>query len=200
MARIRYTFLLRLWAVAALTAFLSGPAMSATRVALVIGNSAYANVPPLGNPRNDVADIGAALDRLGFEVTRLEDAGYATLRRGLQTFRRRASAAEIAVVFYAGHGIEVNKHNFLVPVDAQLRNDGDVEYEAVPLELVMRAVVRSVGIPTRGARCVQGQPVRSVDEAGGWLDAFDWPGSCQVRAHQRWNAARLFGEGGDGGA
>ena len=140
MANIRYTSLLRLWAAATLMVFLSAPALSATRVALVIGNSAYANASQLANPLNDAADIGAALGRLGFEVTRLEDAGYAALRRGLQSFRREASGARIAVVFYAGHGIEVNRNNFLVPVDARLQTDGDVEYEAVPLDLVMRAV------------------------------------------------------------
>ena len=119
---------------------LAVPAMASSRVALVIGNSIYAHVPALANPRNDAADVGAALGRLGFSVTRLDNADYATLRRGLQAFRREAAAAGIAVVFYAGHGIEVNKRNFLVPVDARLQTDGDVEYESVPLDLVMGAV------------------------------------------------------------
>ena len=121
-------------------AMLAGPALASSRVALVIGNAAYDHVPALPNPRNDAADVGAALGRIGFAVTRLDNVGYAALRRGLQAFRRKASAAEIAVVFYAGHGIEVSRRNFLVPVDARLQTDGDVEYETVPLDLVMGAV------------------------------------------------------------
>ena len=124
----------------------ASPAFAAQRVALVIGNASYEHVPALANPLNDAADIGAALDRLGFAVTRLENAGYAALRRGLLEFQRAASASEIAVVFYAGHGIEVDQRNFLVPVDARLASDQDVEFEAVPLELVSRAVERASGL------------------------------------------------------
>ena len=122
------------------------PACAAQRAALVIGNGAYAHAPALANPLNDAADVGAALGRLGFSVTRLENAGYAALRRGLLEFQRAASASEVAVVFYAGHGIEVDRHNFLVPVDARLASDQDVEFEAVPLELVSRAVERASGL------------------------------------------------------
>ena len=131
---------IRSWVAAVVLALLAGPALASSRVALVIGNAVYDHAPALANPLNDATDIGAALGRLGFAVTRLENTGYAALRRGLQAFRRDAAAARIAVVFYAGHGIEVSKRNFLVPVDARLRTDGDVEYEAVPLDLVMGAV------------------------------------------------------------
>ena len=146
MTRIRYSLLLRWITVVVLWALLAGPATAAQRVALVIGNASYAHAPPLANPRNDAADIGAALGRLGFAVTKIENAGYAELRRGLLEFRRAASASEMAMVFYAGHGIEVDQRNFLVPVDARLASDRDVEYEAVPLELVQRAVERASGL------------------------------------------------------
>ena len=122
------------------------PAAASERVALVIGNAAYAHAPRLANPLNDAADFGAALERLGFAVSRLENADYAALRRGLLEFTRAASASEIAVVFYAGHGIEVDRRNFLVPVDARLLSDADVEFETVPLELVSRAVERARGL------------------------------------------------------
>ena len=114
--------------------------LAAERVALVIGNASYAHAPALANPLNDAADVGAALERLGFAVTRLNNVGDAELRHGLKKFRRGAGVAEVAVVFYAGHGIEMNKRNFLVPVDARLETDGDVEFEAAPLDLVMSAV------------------------------------------------------------
>ena len=120
--------------------FVSSSAMSAQRVALVIGNSNYAHVPILPNPRNDASDIGAALERLGFAVTRLENVDRNSLWQGLQEFKRAASVSKVAAVFYAGHGIEVDQRNFLVPVDARLASDQDVEFETVPLDLVMRAL------------------------------------------------------------
>ena len=110
------------------------------RVALVIGNAAYEHASRLANPVNDAADIGAALGRLGFAVTKLENAGKSAFERGLQTFARAAATSEIALVFYAGHGIEIDQRNFLIPVDARLASDRDVEFEAVPLDLVSRAV------------------------------------------------------------
>ena len=121
-------------------------AVAGQRVALVIGNASYAHAPALANPLNDASDIGAVLERLGFAVTRLENADQAALRRGLQAFALAASASEIAVVFYAGHGIEVDQRNYLVPVDARLASDQDVEFETVPLELVSRAVARASGL------------------------------------------------------
>ena len=115
-------------------------AAAADRVALVVGNGAYAHAPKLANPVSDAAAVGAALERLGFSVTRVENAGYDTLRRRLRDFGRASRGAEVAVAFYAGHGIEVGGRNYLVPVDAALANDGDTEFEAVGLDLVMRSV------------------------------------------------------------
>ena len=127
-------------------AVLSAPAQAAKRVALVIGNAVYQHAPQLANPLNDAGNIGAALGRLGFEVTKLENAGKVALERGLLHFSRAASTAEVAVVFYAGHGIEVDKRNFLVPVDARLLSDREVEFETVSLDLVGRAVEGASGL------------------------------------------------------
>ena len=140
----RLTVLLAM--VASLLAFLPTTLLAEQRVALVIGNAQYAHAPRLANPLNDAADIGEALARLGFAVTKLENANQGELRQGLLAFTRAASAAEVAVVFYAGHGIEVDQRNFLVPVDAKLSSDQDVEFETVPLELVMRSVARASGL------------------------------------------------------
>ena len=122
------------------------PAVAGQRVALVIGNASYAHTTALANPLNDANDIGTALERLGFAVTRIENGGRAELWDGLQKFSLAASASDIAIVFYAGHGIEVDKRNFLVPVDARLLSDADVEFEAVPLDLLSRAVERAKGL------------------------------------------------------
>ena len=125
---------------------LNAPALAQQRVALVIGNARYVHAPELFNPLNDAADVGAALSRLGFAVTKLENADYATLRRSLMAFMQAASTAEVAMVFYAGHGIEVDQRNFLVPVDARLASDQDVEFETVPLALVLQSVGRASGL------------------------------------------------------
>ena len=122
------------------------PASASNRVALVIGNAAYSHAPRLANPLNDAADVGDALERLGFAVTRLRNTERSALWDGLQKFALAASASEIAVVFYAGHGIEVDGRNFLVPTDARLQSDREVEFETVPLELVSRAVERARGL------------------------------------------------------
>ena len=116
------------------------------RVALMIGNARYAHAPALANPLNDAGDLGAALGRLGFVVTRLDNANYDKMRRGLRAFTREASTAEVALVFYAGHGIEVDKRNFLIPVDARLQSDREVEFETVSLDLVSRAVEGASGL------------------------------------------------------
>ena len=125
---------------------LSAQGWAGQRIALVIGNAAYQHAPGLANPLNDANDIGAALGRLGFKVTKLENAEYDGMRRGLKEFTRAAATSEIALVFYAGHGIEVDKRNFLIPVDARLLSDREVEFETVSLDLVSRAVEGATGL------------------------------------------------------
>ncbi|MEP6839608.1 MAG: caspase family protein [Bradyrhizobium sp.] len=110
------------------------PANAANRVALVIGNGAYEKVPLLPNPTRDAAAIGDSLSRLGFTVTRLKDATASAMRKSIIEFGRAAVGSEMAVVFYAGHGMEVGGENWLIPVDAELRSDTDVENEAVSLK------------------------------------------------------------------
>ena len=145
----------------------SGAAGAAERVALVIGNGAYEHVKRLPNPGNDATDVARAFERLGYAVTRLDDAGETELRQGLRDFRRAASASEVAVVFYAGHGMEVDGRNFLVPVDARLQSDQDVEYEAVPLVLVTGAVggARRLGLVVLDA-CRDNPFVAKLADAG----------------------------------
>ena len=118
----------------------AGQAVSgADRLALVIGNSAYVAVSELPNPKNDAADVGTALGRLGFDVTTLLNGDRAGMDEALRAFARRSVGADMALVFYAGHGMEMDGVNYLVPVDAQLESDTDVEYETVQLDRVLRA-------------------------------------------------------------
>ncbi len=108
------------------------------RVALVIGNSAYAHASVLANPLNDAADVADAFERLGFAVTRLENADKRAMELGLLEFSEAAFRSDVAVVFYAGHGIEVDGENYLVPVDARLKTDRAVTLETVPFYQVRK--------------------------------------------------------------
>jgi basic membrane protein A len=110
------------------------------RVALVIGLGAYKAVPELANPPRDAADIAAELSEIGFDVTHLDDLDASAMRKALRNFEQEADGASIALVYYAGHGMEVNGTNYLVPVDAQLQRDTDIEDEAISLNRVLSAV------------------------------------------------------------
>ena len=104
------------------------------RVALVVGNSTYAHIGRLPNPDNDARDISAALRRLGFEVTTELDADRVELTAALRAFTRQSAGADVSLVFYAGHGIEMDGVNYLVPVDARLERDVDVRFETVTVD------------------------------------------------------------------
>jgi tetratricopeptide (TPR) repeat protein len=111
------------------------------RIALVIGNSAYKNVPALTNPEHDAAGIATTLRNVGFDnVTLVDDATREKLIDALRTFADEAEKADWAVVYYAGHGMEMNGQNYLVPTDARLKTDRDVQFEAVALDQVMASL------------------------------------------------------------
>ena len=117
------------------------PAVNERRIALVIGNSAYRNVPPLTNPVRDATAIADALRRTGFQtVTLLIDLPKEKLVDALRNFAQLADSADWALVYYAGHGIEMGGGNYLIPVDAKLSTDRDVGFETVPLDQVLSAV------------------------------------------------------------
>ena len=121
--------------------FVSGPAFAEKRVALVLGNSNYQNVAPLANPVNDSSRIAATLKDAGFDVVdSRRDLAAAETRRALRDFADRARDADIAVVYYAGHGIEVDGANYLIPVDARLERDTDVYDEAFSLDRILIAI------------------------------------------------------------
>ena len=117
------------------------PALAGKRVALVIGNAAYQKIPGLPNTANDAAALAAMFKAAHFDSVELKfDLSAAELRKALRDFVGKARGADIAVVYYAGHGIELDGNNYLVPVDAALETDGDVLDETVPIERVLFAV------------------------------------------------------------
>jgi hypothetical protein len=111
------------------------------RVALVIGNSAYRNATHLPNAINDANAVAALFRSVGFEVVNSRtDLGVLEFKRAVRDFLITAESADIAVVYYAGHGIEVNGTNYLIPADAKLARDYDVEDEAVALDRIIWAL------------------------------------------------------------
>lgn len=119
----------------------AAPAVAQKRVALAIGISKYQNVPPLANPSRDADAIVSLLKKAGFDVLdSRRDLGVSELRRAIREFSEASRNADISVIYYAGHGIEVDGMNYLVPADAKLLSDFDIEDETVSLDRVLRAL------------------------------------------------------------
>lgn len=111
------------------------------RVALIIGNGAYQHAPQLSNPVNDARAIGELFRKAGFDaVDARENLGSLEIKRAIREFTAQTRDADIAVVYFAGHGIEVSGINYLIPVDAKLANDFDAEDEALALDRIVRAL------------------------------------------------------------
>jgi uncharacterized caspase-like protein len=111
------------------------------RVALVIGISKYQSVPRLANPARDAEAMSSLFKSAGFDVVESgRDLGISDLRKSIRQFSDTSRDADIAVVYYAGHGIEVDGTNYLVPADAKLASDFDVEDETISLDRVLRAL------------------------------------------------------------
>ena len=145
MLSVRLASLLRLWAALSIALGLcvgtGALAASDVRVALVIGNGGYETVPPLANPSRDAATVAKLLRSLGFQTVQVEnDLTHDGMLKALRRFDAAVATADWAVIYYAGHGLEVGGVNYLVPVDAALQTDKDVPDEAVSLERVMSTV------------------------------------------------------------
>ncbi len=168
-------------------------AHAAKRVALVIGNASYQAATNLRNPVNDATAISGSLKRLGFEVLQGTDLDIAAMRQLIRDFGRSANGAEIALFFYAGHGVQVDGRNYLLPVDAALSSESDLDFAAIEADLVMRqmdqgsttklvlldacrdnpfeqALSRSMG-STRSATAL-GRGLARINAPGGSLIAF----------------------------
>lgn len=118
-------------------------AVAEGRLALVIGNSAYQTVPPLPNPANDAHAMAAFLTSAGFDVTSAPDLAQTEMRRAVADFAAKIAQAgsdTVALVYYAGHGVQIDGENFLVPVDARIGREADVPLQAVRLNDVMNTL------------------------------------------------------------
>ncbi|MBA3942342.1 MAG: hypothetical protein C0520_14140 [Sphingopyxis sp.] len=134
--------MMRLWLIALTALFLLAPTgAEARKVALVIGNGDYANTSRLVNPANDIKIIAASARAAGFDdVTVASDLAVNDFQKAMRDFRAKADGADVAMVYYAGHGIEAQGKNWLIPTDAQLKSDLDLPYEAINLDRMMESV------------------------------------------------------------
>ena len=117
-------------------------ALAEKRVALVLGNAAYQNTTPLTSPTHDAADLAAVLSRLGFDVVEGSDLDKRAMERTMRQFTQKLARADVALFYFAGHALQSGGQNYLMPIDARLRSEGDVDFEAVPLALVLRQMER----------------------------------------------------------
>ena len=127
----------------ALMVFAMSPASAGARLALVIGNGKYANAPALENPANDAADLARALRGVGFEVIELQDASRDAMTRSLREFSTRLRGTEMVMFFYAGHGMQMNGENYLLPVDADIQTPADVRFNTVNLTDIQQEIEAS---------------------------------------------------------
>ena len=171
----------------------SGPALAEQRIALVIGNGNYTN-GRLINPANDARTVASAMRETGFAVSEVIDANRETMRREIRAFAKKVSAAgrEAAAVFYfAGHGLQVNGRNFLVPIGANLQSPADVEYETVEAQWVLDLIGESrAGLSVIILDACRNNPFPTVSRAASrgagthgcaaWLDpgVFHRTGRC----------------------
>ena len=159
------------------------------RVALVIGNSAYDNTAPLKNPSNDAVDIAETLRTLRFEVIDGTDLSKREMEKRIRAFADKLAGADVGLFYYAGHGLQVDGRNFLAPVDATLRTDTDLDFEAIELDLVLKQLERNSrvsivfldacrdnplarNLTVTGRSTSVGRGLAQVDKAVGMMIAF----------------------------
>jgi uncharacterized caspase-like protein len=117
------------------------------RVALVIGNSNYIAAPHLANPGTDAKLVAAALHQAGFSDVDLQvDLSKANFEKALRAFQQKADGAEVALIYYAGHGLEIDGRNWLVPVDATLADERDLPFQGIDLDMVLGTVTGAKGL------------------------------------------------------
>ena len=155
-----------------------------TRVALVIGEGAYQGVPALANPPNDAADVAAALKSLGFQVTVGVDLDQAKMTQAIADFGKSAAAADVSLLYYGGHGLQVSQHNYLIPVDARFHSIDDIPKHTVLLDDALSVMNKGKGVRLVFLDACRNNPVKDasiplktgglakVNGATGFLIAF----------------------------
>ena len=118
-----------------------------TRLALVIGNSGYANLPKLSNPANDARAVADVLGKMGYETHLLLDASEQKLRREVRQFASDSTKADVSLVFYAGHGAQVNGNNYLLPTDIDIpRTEVDIQFAGLKVDDLVNSIASNTKI------------------------------------------------------
>ena len=155
-------------------------AQAEARVALVIGNSAYAETP-LRNPVNDANDVAAALQALGFTVLKATDANLKQMEKLIHEFGEKLAGSSVALFFFAGHGVQVEGENYLIPIDAVINKQAEVKYAAVNAGLVLAQLGED---PQRASIVIldacRNNPFRSFRSLNGGLAALDAPAGSLI--------------------
>jgi hypothetical protein len=139
--RTKFSALIAVVAALLVLPLTAGVASAQKRVALVVGNGVYQSVARLANPINDATAIAQMFKNAGFDsVTMRRDLGVLEFKRALREFLDAAQDADIAVMYYAGHGIQVGDMNYMIPVDAKLATENDVQDETVSLDRIMQSL------------------------------------------------------------
>ena len=131
-------FLCTLMAAVSVSLVPSGAATAEKRVALVVGNAAYKETAKLANPVNDANEIAAALKASGFDVILGLDLDKREFDTKVRNFAHLVENADVAIFFYAGHGLQVAGRNYLIPVDASLQNERDLDFDAQSLDFILK--------------------------------------------------------------
>jgi parallel beta-helix repeat protein len=158
------------------------PAVAERRVALIIGNSDYQVVNKLTNPANDARLMEETLKTAGFEVTRLENLDQRAMKQALVNFGRQLKkGADASMFYYAGHGVEVDGQNYLVPIDANAESKDEVDIQAVRLNDFM-SLMQNSGVPLNiiVLDACRNNPFRSMRSTGGGLAPVNAPTGSYV--------------------
>lgn len=123
-----------------MTPLMANAAQRIERVALVMGVSDYTTIVPLDNTVNDARGISETLEGIGFQVTTLLNGSASEMRQAVDDFAFRSETADIALIYFAGHGVEVQGENFLIPADADVRSNQDIQRQAVSLKQLLASV------------------------------------------------------------
>jgi len=186
MSTIRPIWIAALYAFVLLVCSISD-AKADRRVALVVGNSNYSNASLfLANPKNDAEDVAAALRGIGFEVIQAIDANKRDLDLNMAKFARLAIDADAALFYYAGHAVQYQGRNFLMPTDAEVEDEISFRYQMTPLDDVRAALDRGDGVKIVILDACRNNPIvnalrrkkksgdsRSVDAVRGGLAKID---------------------------
>ena len=148
-----------------LSATLFAASAAERRVAMVVGNGAYEALPGLVNPRTDATDVAATLRSLGFQVTEVLDVGQEQLAVALDAFEAAIVDADVALFYYAGHGLQVAQRNYLVPVDAVLQSEEDVYARTLALDSILARLAKAPGIKLVFLDACQNNPLAEDGKA-----------------------------------